>query len=77
MKMNSELGLSSELMERKDQEVKEIKMMLELENAHQDYEYRKAEIITKLISIRDSEISNDVMKVWVNQAIEFIREKEI
>lgn len=47
------------------------------EDAHQDYEYRKAEIITKLISIRDSEISNDVMKVWINQAIEFIREKEI
>lgn len=47
------------------------------EDAHQDYEYRKAEIITKLVSIRDSEISNDVMKVWINQAIEFIKEKEM
>lgn len=47
------------------------------EDAHKDYEYRKAEIITKLVSIRDSEISNDVMKVWINQAIEFIKEREI
>lgn len=47
------------------------------EEAHKDYEYRKAEIITKLISIRDSEISNDIMKIWINQAIEFIKEKEI
>lgn len=51
--------------------------MEELEKAHQDYEFRKAEIITKLISIRDSVISNDIMKIWVNQAIEFIKEKEI
>lgn len=47
------------------------------EEAHKDYEYRKAEIITKLVSIRDSEISNDVMKVWINQAIEFIKEREV
>lgn len=47
------------------------------EEAHKDYEYRKAEIITKLISIRDSEINNDVMKVWINQAIEFINEREV
>ena len=52
-------------------------MEKELELAHQDYEFRKAEIITKLISIRNSEISNVVMKIWVNQAIEFIKEKEI
>lgn len=51
--------------------------MEELEKAHQDYEFRKTEIITKLISIRDSAISNDIMKIWVNQAIEFIKEKEI
>lgn len=51
--------------------------MEELEKAHQDYEFRKAEIITKLISIRDSAIANDIMKIWVNQAIEFIKEKEI
>lgn len=52
-------------------------IIYELEEAHKDYEYRKAEIITKLISIRDSEISNDVMKIWINQAIEFINEREI
>ena len=51
--------------------------MDEMEKAHQDYEYRKAEIITKLICIRDSEINNNVMKVWLNQTIEFIKEKEI
>lgn len=48
-----------------------------LEEAHEDYLYRRAEIITKLISIRDSEINNDIMKIWINQAIEFIKEKEI
>lgn len=47
------------------------------EDAHKDYEYRKAEILTKLISIRDSEIKNDVMKVWINQAIDFIKEREV
>lgn len=51
--------------------------MDELEKAHQDYEYRRAEIITKLISIRDSEISNDIMKIWINQTIEFINEREV
>lgn len=45
--------------------------------AHKDYEYRKAEIITKLISIRDSEINNDVMKVWINQTIEFLNERQV
>ena len=47
------------------------------EDAHKDYEFRKNEIITKLISIRDSEISNDIMKIWINQAIEFINERQI
>ena len=47
------------------------------DEAHKDYEFRKNEIITKLITIRDCEISNDVMKIWVNQAIEFIKEREI
>lgn len=47
------------------------------EDAHRDYEFRKHEIITKLSCIRDSEISNDVMKIWINQAIEFIKEREV
>lgn len=47
------------------------------EDAHKDYEYRKNEIITKLVSIRDSEISNDIMKMWINQTINFINEREI
>jgi primosomal protein N'' len=47
------------------------------EELHKDYEYRKAEITTKLVSIRDSKISNAVMKIWINQAIEFIKEREV
>lgn len=47
------------------------------EEAHKDYERRKAEIITKLITIRDSEISNDVAKIWINQTIEFLNERQI
>lgn len=54
-----------------------IDIELVYEEAHKDYEYRKAEIITKLQSIRDSEIKNDVMKIWINQTINFIKEKEI
>jgi hypothetical protein len=49
----------------------------EYEDAHQDYIYRKDEIITKLKCIRDAEIENNIMRVWVNQAIEFINEKEV
>lgn len=45
------------------------------EEVHKDYEYRKAEIITKLTSIKDSEITNYIMKIWINQAIEFIKER--
>lgn len=47
------------------------------EEVYKNYEYRRNEIITKLISIRDADISNDVMKVWINQAIEFIKEREV
>ena len=50
---------------------------LEMELAHRDYELRKHEIITKLLSIRNSEINNDVMKIWINQAINFINERQI
>lgn len=47
------------------------------EDAHKDYEYRKNEIITKLMCIQNSEINNDVMKIWINQAIDFIKEREV
>lgn len=50
---------------------------LELELAHRDYLLRKHEILTKLICIRDSAIENDVMKIWINQAIKFINDGEI
>lgn len=45
--------------------------------AHYDYEYRKAEILTKLACIRDSQITNEVLRLWINQAIDFINEREI
>lgn len=52
--------------------------MNELEQAHLDYELRKNEIITKLICIRDSsEVSNEIMRIWLDQAINFIQEREI
>lgn len=47
------------------------------EDAHRDYEYRKNDVITKLMCIRNSEINNDVMKIWINQAIDFIKEREV
>lgn len=53
----------------------EIDKLYEL--AHKDYQFRKNEILTKLICIRDSNISNDVTKIWLSQAIEFIKEEEI
>lgn len=43
---------------------------------HDDFIKRKNEIITKLVSIRDSAISNEVMKAWLNQAIEFINDQK-
>jgi hypothetical protein len=49
----------------------------ELEAAHNDYLYRRDEIITKLMCIRDSEIENNIMRHWLTQAIEFILEGEV
>jgi hypothetical protein len=51
--------------------------MDELEKAHNDYLYRRDEIITKLKCIRDSEIENNIMRHWLTQAIDFILEREV
>lgn len=51
--------------------------MEELEKAHQDYEKRKHEIITKLICLKDGKISKATKREWLDQAINFINEKEI
>ena len=48
------------------------------EEAHHDYEMRKNEILTKLYCIKTSGlISNEVMQLWIDQAMEFIKEREI
>lgn len=51
--------------------------MDELEKAHKDYEKRKIEICNKLITLRDYAPLMYYQREWLNQAIEFIREKEI
>lgn len=49
----------------------------ELEKAHLDYERRKNEILTKLQIMKSipTLLSHEIM--WVDQVIEFIKEKEI
>lgn len=50
--------------------------MQELELAHQDYEKRKNEMLTKLDTIkRLSKVP--VLKLWCDQISEFIKEKEV
>lgn len=51
--------------------------MDELEKAHQDYEKRKHEIITKLNCLKDSKIDTATRRAWLSQAINFINEREI
>lgn len=51
--------------------------MEELEKAHQDYVKRKHEIITKLICLKDGKIGIATRREWLDQAINFINEKEI
>ena len=57
--------------------IKEVDLMDELEKAHLDYEKRRYEIISKLKVIKVTEISGDLKSKWLDQAIEFIKEKEI
>lgn len=45
--------------------------------AHQDYEMRKAEIITKLNTIKNTKEVKNLPNQWIDQTIEFIKEKEI
>ncbi len=53
--------------------------MEEIEQAYQDlheeYERRKNEIITKIITIKKSKIP-EVYKEWLKQTIEFIKESK-
>lgn len=51
--------------------------MDELEQAHLDYEKRKAEVLTKLKTVRDNCPLQWHEREWVNQAMEFIKEREI
>lgn len=49
----------------------------QLELAHEDYEKRKNEIITKLYSIWRNDEIPAVYRQWIRQAARFINEKEI
>lgn len=51
--------------------------MDELEEAHKDYERRQAEIISKLMTIRDYAALQWHERQWLNQTIEFIKEREV
>lgn len=50
--------------------------MDELEKAHQDYEIRREDAVAKLHAISLT-TENYVVKSWVKEIIEFIKEKEI
>lgn len=49
----------------------------QLELAHEDYEKRKNEIITKLYTIWRNDEIPAVYRDWIRQAAKFINEKEI
>lgn len=50
--------------------------MGELEKAHLDYEKRRNEILSRLETIARCDLPPTFIK-WLEQAIEFIKEKEI
>lgn len=49
----------------------------ELEEAHLDYERRKYEILTKLQTMKSIPTLLAHERLWLDQVIEFIMEKEI
>lgn len=49
----------------------------ELEEAHLDYEQRKNEILTKLQTMKSIPTLLSHERLWLDQVIEFIKEKEI
>lgn len=48
-----------------------------LEEAHLDYERRKNEILTKLQTMKSIPTLLSHERLWLDQVIEFIKEKEI
>lgn len=48
----------------------------ELEQAHLDYESRKEDVLAKLHAITLT-TENYVVKAWIKEIVEFIKEKEI
>ena len=48
-----------------------------LELAHQDYEKRRNEILSKIITIRSDVKTHKVYKEWLNQVYDFVKEREI
>lgn len=49
----------------------------ELEKAHRDYELRKNEILTKILTMQNDNKITKVYQEWLNQIEEFIKEREI
>jgi len=49
----------------------------ELEKAHRDYELRRNEILTKIVTIQKDKRLTKVYQEWLNQIEEFIKEREI
>ena len=49
----------------------------ELEKAHRDYELRKNEILTKIVTMQNDKRLTKVYQEWLNQIEEFIKEREI
>lgn len=49
----------------------------ELEKAHRDYELRRNEILTKILTMQNDNKITKVYKEWLNQIEEFIKEREI
>lgn len=48
-----------------------------LELAHQDYEKRRNEILTKIITIRTDVRTHKIYKDWLDQIYEFVKEREV
>ena len=49
----------------------------ELEKAHRDYELRKNEILTKIVTMQNDKRLTKVYQEWLNQIEKFIKEREI
>lgn len=56
---------------------KDVDLLVELNEAHEDYMKRKNEIITKLYTIWKNKEIPSVYREWLRQAAKFIKEEGI